>query len=190
MRAICAFDLIGRRGRLGNAGPALMELLIAWLKAIHIAALLVWIAGLFYLPVALFAHAEAGSSREFIRVRAASRFAQTALAAPAAVVAIAAGTGLLIFGDALGGWMFVKLALVIALVVGHLQFGAVLGRMADRSARLPRARLAAVFVLNAIAMALILFLVLAEPRLLSFETPPAWLQPGGLQSLLGLPMPI
>ncbi|MDO8899772.1 MAG: CopD family protein [Phenylobacterium sp.] len=158
---------------------------MAWLKFLHISALLIWCAGLIYLPGLLLAHRKAIHSEDFVRLRNASRFSYNAITSPAAFVAIAAGTALLLLAPGvLQGWMFVKLGLVGLLVMAHVQYGFVLSALSDAGANPPRLRLLAVWGLVFAAMTAILWLVLEKPFLGSAGLPSWLLEPGGLQSLL------
>ncbi|MDP1874676.1 CopD family protein [Phenylobacterium sp.] len=158
---------------------------MAWLKFLHIAALLIWCAGLVYLPGLLLAHRNMTNREDFIRIRNASRFSYNAITSPAAFVAIGAGTALLLLAPGvLQGWMFVKLALVGALVMAHVQYGFVLSALSELGSKPPRLRLLAVWILVFVAMTAILWLVLEKPFLGSSRLPAWLLEPGGLQSLL------
>lgn len=156
---------------------------MAWLKALHISALILWCAGLIYLPALLAAHQRVVAKGDFLAVRRASRFAHTAIASPAGVVAIGSGTALLFGANALQGWMFVKLAAVGVLVTLHLYLGGVVSKLSDRSENPSRPRLligvAALFG----AVLVILWLVLAEPYIPLDRLAPDLLRPGGLQPL-------
>lgn len=157
---------------------------MAWLKFLHISALLVWCAGLVYLPGLLLAHRTVTNREDFVRIRNASRFSYNAITSPAAVVAIGAGTALLLLAPGvLQGWMFVKLALVGVLVMAHVQYGFVLAALSKPGSQPPRLRLLAVWSLVFAAMTAILWLVLDKP-FLGISALPDWLlEPGGLQSL-------
>lgn len=158
---------------------------MAWLKFLHISALLIWCAGLVYLPGLLLAHRTMTNREDFIRIRNASRFSYNAITSPAAFLAIGAGTALLLLAPGvLQGWMFLKLALVGLLVMAHVQYGFVLTALSEPGAKPPRLRLLAVWMLVFVAMTAILWLVLEKP-FLGFSRLPTWLlEPGGLQSLL------
>ncbi|MDP1618050.1 CopD family protein [Phenylobacterium sp.] len=158
---------------------------MAWLKFLHISALLVWCAGLIYLPGLLLAHRKVTNREDFVRIRNASRFSYNAVTSPAAFLAIGAGTALLLLAPGvLQGWMFVKLALVGLLVMAHVQYGFVLSALSEAGSQPPRLRLLAVWTLVFGAMTAILWLVLDKP-FLGIAGLPAWLlEPGGLQSLL------
>ncbi|MAK80342.1 CopD family protein [Phenylobacterium sp.] len=158
---------------------------MAWLKFLHISALLIWCAGLVYLPGLLLAHRKMTNREDFIRIRNASRFSYSAITSPAAFVAIGAGTALLLLAPGvLQGWMFLKLALVGLLVMAHVQYGFVLAALSEPDAKPPRLRLMAVWALVFGVMTAILWLVLEKPFLGSSRLPAWLLEPGGLQSLL------
>lgn len=164
---------------------------MVYVKALHISALVVWAAGLLYLPSLLIAHRGVDSRPEFIRLRNATRFNYNALVSPAAFLAVGSGTALLFLGtDVLQGWMFLKLAAVGVLVMAHVHYGFVLGRLAEGGREPPRIRLLAVLAIVLGSAAVILWLVLAKPDIPTGMLP-AWLhEPGGLQSVLSIVTPI
>ncbi len=107
-----------------------------WVKALHIAFVTCWFAGLFYLPrifvnLALAGEADAAAApsaetrRLLLMARKLYRFMT-----PLAIIAIGFGLVLwLYYGIGLGagnGWMHAKLAIVLLLVAYHLACGALL----------------------------------------------------------------
>jgi putative membrane protein len=163
---------------------------IAWLKALHISALAIWCAGLLYLPGLLLSHARVADRRSFIRLRHLTRFAYTAVASPAAVVAIGSGTALILLAGVLTGWMFLKLAVVGLMMMVHLQYGQVMGLLAIPAERPPRARLLALTGGVLVLIPLVLWLVLAKP-VIDTGLLPDWLhRPLALQSPSSVTMPI
>lgn len=163
---------------------------MAWLKAAHIAALLVWCGGLIYLPGLLLAHPHAIDHQDFARVRRASRFAFAGITSPAAFLAIATGGALIFAGGVFDEWLFAKLAFVAVMAVVHIQFGHVLTKLSQRDEDPPRRRLLALVALLAGAMGAVLFLVLAKPGPLAPRLPEWMLRPGGLQSSFERIIPI
>lgn len=96
-----------------------------WLKILHVSAMVLWFAGLFFLP-RLFVARHRGE-----RDAAAGYFNGTAnslyfrMATPAALVAVASGMALIGFGPS-GAWLVMKLVVVTAAVFLHLYMGVVL----------------------------------------------------------------
>ncbi len=93
-----------------------------WLKALHIIAVIAWLAGLLYLPRLFVYHcaAEPGSKRsEMLKVM--ERRLLRAIMTPAMIAAFVFGAALLIEPrfDTADGWFHVKLALVLALAALH-----------------------------------------------------------------------
>ena len=96
-----------------------------WLKILHVSAMVLWFAGLFFLP-RLFVARHRGE-----RDAAAGYFNATAntlyfrMATPAALVAVATGMALIAFGPG-GAWLVMKLVIVAGAVFLHLYMGVVL----------------------------------------------------------------
>ncbi|WP_031556174.1 CopD family protein [Parvularcula oceani] len=163
---------------------------MAWLKALHIIGLLLWGAGLLYLP-GLLLQERPEDEAEANRIRYASHFTLTAILAPAAFATIASGTILLFVADALHGWMFVKLAFVSALVGVNIWIARLLRLLDEGHARYGQRWTKPAVGVTAVAIAAILFLVLGEPDL-SLSVLPEWVRtPGGLRDYLSsISMPI
>ena len=95
-----------------------------WLKALHVIAVIAWMAGLLYLPRLYVYHAgaPAGSNRAAMLATMERRLLH-GIMTPAAVMAY--GFGALVAAvpgavDWRRGWVWAKLALVVALTVFHL----------------------------------------------------------------------
>ena len=92
-----------------------------WLKALHVVAMVTWFAGLFYLPRLFVYHADAVDSISVERFRVMERrlFMIMTIGALATlllgVAMIVAAPGYLKMG-----WLHVKLALVLVLIVYHV----------------------------------------------------------------------
>ena len=95
-------------------------MLALWLKAFHIIGVVTWFAGLFYLPRLFVYHAEAGEPavRERLKVMERRLMAMTHVGG---VFAIGFGITTLAAESFYmrAGWLHVKLALVLLLVVYH-----------------------------------------------------------------------
>lgn len=142
--------------------------MIALVKGLHIAALVVWCAGLLALPLVL----QIYGRREHIRTQ--SGFSEfrllvhaiyTRIVTPAAIIAIVAGTVLIFLRGLTQDWLVAKLVAVAGMVLvhawlGHLCVEASIGR---GSYRMPQPLLAVPPAL--LFMGAVLFLVLAKPNL-------------------------
>jgi putative membrane protein len=93
-----------------------------WIKALHIIAVISWMAGLLYLPRLFVYHcgAEPGSDRsETLKIM--ERRLLRAIMNPAMIVAWISGVVLAADGiSEPGGWVPVKAALVVLLTVAHM----------------------------------------------------------------------
>jgi len=94
-----------------------------WLKAFHIAFMVTWFAGLFYLPRLFVYHAMATDAIGIERFKVMERKLYYGIMAPAAVLTIASGLWLWLGYGIGGGWLYAKLGLVAILVVHHLWLG-------------------------------------------------------------------
>ncbi|MDP6981327.1 MAG: protoporphyrinogen oxidase HemJ [Myxococcota bacterium] len=106
-----------------------------WFRALHVVAIISWMAALLYLPRLFIYHcdAEAGSKQsETFKVM--ERRLAKAIMTPAMLVSFAAGLAMLGLNPALlqtGGFMWTKLVLVLMLLAMHI---AMLGWLADFAA--------------------------------------------------------
>jgi protoporphyrinogen IX oxidase len=93
---------------------------LLWLKAFHIIAMVTWFAGLFYLPRLFVYHADAGDwiSVERFRIMERRLFIIMTMGALATIVF---GIAMVVAAPAYlkMGWLHVKLALVLLLMVYH-----------------------------------------------------------------------
>jgi protoporphyrinogen IX oxidase len=109
-----------------------------WLKALHVIAVISWMAGMLYLPRLFVYHvdAEQGSVQsETFKVM--ERRLLRAIVNPAMIVTWATGLWLAWRGfQFIGGWLHVKIALVFILSAAHGYFSAAVRRFAeDRNER-------------------------------------------------------
>jgi putative membrane protein len=92
-----------------------------WLKALHIIAVISWMAGMLYLPRLFVYHtaAKPGSDQaETFKVMEARLLKY--IMTPAMIVTWLAGIGLVVLGQWMGaGWFHAKLALVLVMTVIH-----------------------------------------------------------------------
>lgn len=108
-------------------------MLVLWLKAFHVVAVVTWFAGLFYLPRLLVYHAEATEPqiRERFKTMERRLLAMTHIGA---LLTLALGIATLgawqhvapdYFRQA--GWLHIKLGLVLLLVIYHLVLARLVG---------------------------------------------------------------
>jgi protoporphyrinogen IX oxidase len=162
--------------------------MIAALKALHIAALSIWCAGLIALPVILHRQGRgpgAATQAGFAAFRLLSHRSYIAVVTPAAVIAIAAGTALILLAEVRAPWLIAKLAAVAGMVLLHAWMGHLIAQSGKGAGRYrmppPLIALAAGVPL----MGLVLWLVLAKPDL----APILALIPEVLRQPLGRPLP-
>jgi protoporphyrinogen IX oxidase len=107
--------------------------LYPWLKALHVIAVISWMAGMLYLPRLFVYHvdAEIGSAQcETFKVM--ERRLLRAIINPAMIVTWATGLWLAWRGfQFMGGWLHVKFAMVILLSAAHGYFSSSVRRFAD-----------------------------------------------------------
>jgi putative membrane protein len=141
-----------------------MELTVAWIKGIHVAALVVWGAGLLYLPGLFATHCDARHEdvRSFHRLRAMTRLTFIGVTSPAAVLAVLSGSALVGLRDISGGWLPLKLTAVTGIVAYHAYCGYLLARLREEHSYRPRALLSLMLVPAAL-ISTVLWLVLAKP---------------------------
>jgi uncharacterized membrane protein len=148
--------------------------LVPYLKALHIAALVIWCGGLFALPSMLAWHDPAIGQADYGRIRRATHYTYTFAVTPAAVIAVIAGTWLILIREVYEPWLFLKLAFVALLVAVHGWVGHIIVTVAETAGthRPPSPVLPGV-ILTAVIL-VILALVLGKPEFGPL-TGPAWL---------------
>ncbi|MDQ1899527.1 CopD family protein [Paracoccus sp. WLY502] len=147
--------------------------MIATLKAIHIAAMLCWCAGLVALPLLLITYGHAQRQLRYTEFRMLTHYGYVGFATPAAVIAVVAGTALIFVAEVFDLWLIAKLAFVSAMAMVHAWIGHLIeqsglqrhgqGDDPTRGYRMPYPGIALAVILPAIAA--ILWLVLAKPDL-------------------------
>ena len=92
-----------------------------WLKALHVIAIIAWMAGLLYLPRLFVYHADADPGSELSEtLKIMERRLLRAIMNPAMIVSIGAGGALLFYQDFSDIWLHVKLTAVAGLIVMHM----------------------------------------------------------------------
>jgi putative membrane protein len=97
-----------------------------WLKALHIAFMVTWFAGLFYLPRLFVYHAMSDDAASIERFKIMERKLFFGIMTPGALFTIVFGIWLWLAYGFSGGWLQVKLALVAVLVAYHVYCGVLL----------------------------------------------------------------
>jgi len=149
-------------------------MILTLVKALHIAALILWCAGLVALPLVLSRHDADEEQADYARLRRISHHGYTRIVTPAAIIAIAAGTALIFLRGAFVPWMFAKLVAVGLLVTLHALIGHTVVLMSER--RGEYAPPTPVPLIGAMlgTMTAVLLLVLAKPVMPDLI--PAWLE--------------
>jgi len=160
---------------------------IPYLKALHIAALVLWCAGLFALPLMLARHDPAIGQADYTRIRLASHYGYTAVVTPAALVAIGAGTLLIFLREAFVVWMFAKLVFVALLVGFHAWVGHTIVAVAETEGEHQTPEPRGPLLLLLVPVLAILVLVLAKPELEQVPLPDWLTQPRGGQLPVDVP---
>jgi len=94
-----------------------------WLKALHIAFMVTWFAGLFYLPRLFVYHALSADPLSQERFKGMERKLFWGIMTPGAVLTLVFGTWLWLGYGFSGAWLTAKLALVALLVAYHAWCG-------------------------------------------------------------------
>lgn len=142
-------------------------------KGVHIAALVLWCAGLVALPLMLGEHRRGEDQLEYARLRLLTHRSYTFIITPAAVVAIAAGTLLIYLRGQFVPWMFAKLVAVGVLVALHALIGHTVVLMSERRGEYVPPSPFPLVMASLVTMIAVLLLVLAKPGMPEFM--PGWL---------------
>ncbi|MEJ0097977.1 MAG: protoporphyrinogen oxidase HemJ [Bauldia sp.] len=112
-----------------------------WVKAIHVLAVIAWMAGILYLPRLFVYHADsAPGSEKSETFKVMERRLYAAIMTPAMIATLLAGLALATSGHFWADrWLMAKLVLVIAMIGFHVWLGARLREFAaDRNTRSSR----------------------------------------------------
>ena len=136
----------------------------AWIKALHVMAVIAWMAGLFYLPRLFVYHAKAETSAEMARTfKVMERRLYRVIMMPAMVLAWV--FGLLLIG-AIGlnhGWLHAKLLLVVVMTAYHFMLGRHLRRFANDGNEKPERYFRLINEVPTLLMVAIVVLVVVKP---------------------------
>ncbi len=164
-----------------------IEPLVPHLKALHIAALAIWVAALFAIPAMLARHDPAIGQDDYARIRRATHFSYTALMTPAAVIAVASGTLLIFLRGAFFPWLMAKLVLVAMMVVFHAWLGHTLVKVAETEGEHDPPEPLLPSLILTVLVAGVLGLVLAKPELDEIAMPDWLTEPRGGQLPFAVP---
>ena len=114
--------------RLGKQSMSeILGILYPWIKALHIAAVMSWMAGMFYLPRLFVYHAERGSVGSELdqTFKLMERKLLNLIMTPAMIVAWICGLTLIVMGvmDFGAGWTWIKLIAVVLMTGAHMWLG-------------------------------------------------------------------
>ncbi|MEH3036647.1 MAG: CopD family protein [Sphingomonas adhaesiva] len=138
-------------------------MILSLVKALHIAALILWCAGLVALPLMLGKHRADDNQAEYSRLRMLTHDSYAFIITPAAVVAIAAGTLLIYLRGVFEPWMFAKLVAVGLLVSLHALVGHAVLLMSERRGEYTPPSPVPLTVGGIVTMVIVLLLVLSKP---------------------------
>jgi putative membrane protein len=94
-----------------------------WIKSLHIIFVVTWFAGLFYLPRLFVYHSTTTDKEGRDRFKIMERKLFYGIMTPGGILTIVFGLWLWLGYGITGGWLHVKLALVIVLVLYHIYCG-------------------------------------------------------------------
>ena len=134
------------------------------IKSLHVFFMVTWFAGLFYLPRLFVYHSLATDAVGIARFKTMERKLYWGIMTPGAVLTVVFGTWLWLGYGISGGWLHVKLALVLVLIAQHVWLGMLMRDFAaDRNTHGDRFYRWINEIPAAPALAGIVYLVVAKP---------------------------
>ena len=135
----------------------------ALVKSLHVSAVMLWMAGMLFAPVAIVALGRLTGEARTTAAERCRRLYQR-LSTPGILVAWVLGLTMLTWGDWLqSAWMITKLALVVVLSALHGMLAGQLRRVATDAAYRPSDWVAALCPLQIVAVFLVVSLVIVKP---------------------------
>lgn len=136
-----------------------------WIKAIHVIAVISWMAGMLYLPRLFVYHAETEiGSAQSETFKVMERRLLRAIINPAMMVAWVLGLWLAWRGfDFSGGWLHAKIALVVAMSAMHGYFSGAVRRFAEDRNDKPSRHWRIMNEVPTVLMIAIVILVIVKP---------------------------
>ena len=163
LRAVAVLVLFGLIAAALVAFPP--ESLYLWVKALHIIAVISWMAGLLYLPRLFIYHTDAPPGSQMDQTfKTMERRLYHVIMNPAMMLSWALGLYLAwsVYGFS-GGWLHAKLALVLLLTGVHSFFGRAVAAFARDDNRISARRWRLLNELPALLMVAIVVLVAVKP---------------------------
>jgi protoporphyrinogen IX oxidase len=134
-----------------------------YVKALHLLAVISWMAGIFYLPRIFVHYVEGQNAGEDVRRLKVMAKKLYHFASTMGVFALASGLWLWLGFGFSGGWIHVKLLMVAALVAYHISMRVYMNRM-QRDASLPTATVLRWYnELPLVMLVVILWMVVLKP---------------------------
>ncbi|TKT82808.1 protoporphyrinogen oxidase HemJ [Aquamicrobium sp. LC103] len=139
--------------------------LYLWVKAVHVIAVISWMAGMLYLPRLFVYHADAMKGSEKSETfKVMERRLLRAIINPAMMVTWVAGLWLAWNGFAFsGGWLHAKIALVVLLSAVHGYFAGAVRRFAEDRNERPARHWRIMNEVPTVLMIIIVILVVVKP---------------------------
>lgn len=97
-----------------------------WIKSLHVIFMVTWFAGLFYLPRLFVYHAMSIDKASIERFKIMERKLFYGIMTPGGVLTVIFGLWMWLGYGISGGWMHIKLTLVVVLIAYHLYCGKLL----------------------------------------------------------------
>jgi putative membrane protein len=101
-----------------------------WIKALHIIAIVCWMAAIFYMPRLFVYHAMSEDEVSRERFKVMERKLYRGIMTPSMIASLVFGAWLWLGYSFSGGWLHAKLALVALLVIYHFWCGATIKKFA------------------------------------------------------------
>jgi putative membrane protein len=136
-----------------------------WIKAVHVIAIIAWMAGMLYLPRLFIYHCDAAQgSQQSETFKVMERRLLRVIMNPAMVIAWVLGLWLMWQGGwHKSGWFHAKLLLVLGLSAVHGHFSAAVRAFAEDRNSVPQRRWRLINEIPTVLMILIVILVIVKP---------------------------
>jgi len=106
-------------------------MLYLWIKALHIIAVICWMAGIFYLPRLFVYHSMSSDEISIARFKTMERKLYNGIMQPASFATFIFGVWLWLGFGFSGGWLHIKLVLVGLMLAYHIWCGHMIKKFAN-----------------------------------------------------------